>query len=134
MSRNHVFPPSAGDFLLASRRCEITVLQQLLQMGLLVGRVSQLIHVLQRERGTVNIYLCSQGALFGERLAGRAQQVELAAYAQRQCSYCLGVVQPRGNIFGLNHAGAVCSAPTARITITWHVKLQNWHASCIIKT
>ncbi|CAI0877863.1 nitrate regulatory protein [Serratia quinivorans] len=85
MSRNHVFPPSAGDFLLASRRCEITVLQQLLQMGQLVGRVSQLIHVLQRERGTVNIYLCSQGALFGERLAGRAQEVEQAELAvQRQ--------------------------------------------------
>ncbi|CAI0759616.1 nitrate regulatory protein [Serratia quinivorans] len=85
MSRNHAFPPSAGDFLLASKRCEITVLQQLLQMGQLVGRVSQLIHVLQRERGTVNIYLCSQGALFGERLEGRVQEVELAKLAvQRQ--------------------------------------------------
>ncbi len=85
MSRNHTFPPSAGDFLLASKRCEITVLQQLLQMGQLVGRVSQLIHVLQRERGTVNIYLCSQGALFGERLAGRAQEVAQAELAvQRQ--------------------------------------------------
>lgn len=85
MSRNSAFPPSAGDFLLASKRCEITVLQQLLQMGQLVGRVSQLIHVLQRERGTVNIYLCSQGALFGERLAGRTQDVEQAELAvQRQ--------------------------------------------------
>ncbi|MGO4742260.1 nitrate- and nitrite sensing domain-containing protein [Serratia quinivorans] len=85
MGRNHAFPPSAGDFLLASKRCEIAVLQQLLQMGQLVGRVSQLIHVLQRERGSVNIYLCSQGALFSERLAGRAQEVEQAELAvQRQ--------------------------------------------------
>ncbi|MGL6018265.1 MAG: transcription antitermination regulator, partial [Gibbsiella quercinecans] len=45
MSRNPAFPPSASDFLLASKRCEITVLQQLLQMGKLVGGVSQLIHV-----------------------------------------------------------------------------------------
>ncbi|CAI2021289.1 nitrate- and nitrite sensing domain-containing protein [Serratia ficaria] len=81
MSRTSAFPPSAGDFLLASKRCEITVLQQLLQMGQLVGRVSQLIHVLQRERGSVNIYLCSQGAMFGERLAGRAQEVEQAELA-----------------------------------------------------
>ncbi|WBL73424.1 nitrate regulatory protein [Serratia liquefaciens] len=81
MSRNHAFPPSAGDFLLASKRCEIAVLQQLLQMGKLVGRISQLIHVLQRERGTINIYLCSQGTLFGERLVGRAQDVEQAELA-----------------------------------------------------
>lgn len=81
MSRNPAFPPSAGDFLLASKRCEIIVLRQLLQMGQLVGRISQLIHVLQRERGTVNIYLCSHGALFGERLAARTRDVEQAELA-----------------------------------------------------
>lgn len=85
MSRNPAFPPSASDFLLASKRCEITVLQQLLQMGKLVGGVSQLIHVLQRERGTINIYLCSRGALYGEQLAGRMQQVQQAELVvQRQ--------------------------------------------------
>ncbi|MBD8452631.1 nitrate regulatory protein [Serratia rubidaea] len=81
MSRNAAFPPSAADFLLASKRCEITVLQQLLHMGQLVGEVSQLIHMLQRERGTVNIYLCSQGALFGDRLAARRRDVEQAERA-----------------------------------------------------
>jgi hypothetical protein len=85
MSRAFSFPPSDRDFLLASKRCEITVLQQLLQMGQLVGRVSQLIHVLQRERGSANIYLCSLGGCFGEQLTGREQDVMQAELAmQRQ--------------------------------------------------
>lgn len=67
---------SALDFVLASRRSEITGLQQLLQMGQLVGAVSQLIHLLQRERGTANIFLCSQGKTWGGRLRERAEQVE----------------------------------------------------------
>lgn len=85
MSRNVVFPPSASHFLLASKRGEITELQQLLQMGQLVGGVSQLIHLLQRERGTANLFLCSNGALFGERLAARARDVQQAELVvQRQ--------------------------------------------------
>lgn len=74
-------PLSALDFVLASRRSEITGLQQLLQMSKLVGAVSQLIHVLQRERGTANIYLCSQGTIWSDRLAERSHQVKLAAAA-----------------------------------------------------
>ncbi|MGR4048246.1 nitrate- and nitrite sensing domain-containing protein [Kosakonia cowanii] len=75
---------SALDFVLASRRSEITGLQQLLQMSKLVGAVSQLIHLLQRERGTANIFLCSQGKTWGERLRERAEQVERAAQAVHQ--------------------------------------------------
>lgn len=75
---------SALDFVLASKRSEITGLQQLLQMGKLVGAVSQLIHVLQRERGTANIYLCSQGKTWGDRLSERALQVRLAEQAVNQ--------------------------------------------------
>lgn len=67
---------NALDFVLASKRSEIAGLQQLLQMGKLVGAVSQLIHVLQRERGTANIYLCSQGETWGARLSERAFQVQ----------------------------------------------------------
>lgn len=72
-------PLSALDFVQAARRSEITGLQQLLQMSKLVGAVSQLIHVLQRERGTANIYLCSCGETWRDRLNERAQQVQLAA-------------------------------------------------------
>ncbi|WP_312453492.1 nitrate- and nitrite sensing domain-containing protein [Pseudescherichia sp.] len=74
-------PLSALDFVLAARRSEIIGLQQLLQMSKLVGAVSQLIHDLQRERGTVNIYLCSQGTIWSDRLDERACQVQLAAEA-----------------------------------------------------
>jgi len=74
-------PLSALDFVLAARQSEIIGLQQLLQMSKLVGAISQLIHVLQRERGTANIYLCSQGSLWGERLKERAHQVQQAVQA-----------------------------------------------------
>lgn len=74
-------PLSALDFVLAARRSEIIGLQQLLQMSKLVGAVSQLIHDLQRERGTANIYLCSQGTIWSDRLDERACQVQLAAEA-----------------------------------------------------
>jgi hypothetical protein len=37
------------------------------------------------------------------------------------------------NIFALNHAGAACSAPTARITITWHVKLKIGTQAALLK-
>ena len=104
MSRNSAFPPSAADFLLASKRCEIAVLQQLLHMGQLVGQVSQLIHMLQRERGTVNIYLCSQGALFGDRLAARRDDVAQAERAvQRLLAQMDATTAPlaaAGRLFG----------------------------------
>ncbi len=74
-------PLSALDFVLAARQSEIRGLQQLLQMSKLVGAVSQLIHVLQRERGTANIYLCSQGNTWGERLNKQAFQVQQAVEA-----------------------------------------------------
>lgn len=69
---------SAIDFVLASKKSEIICLQQLLRMGELVGAVSQLIHVLQRERGTANIFLCSQGETWAEQRSERALQVQMA--------------------------------------------------------
>jgi len=72
---------TALSFVLASKKSEITCLQQLLEMGRLVGAVSQLIHVLQRERGTANIFLCSNGELWADRLSERARQVQLAERA-----------------------------------------------------
>ena len=70
--------PVALSWLLASQQCERAGLQNLLQTGRLTDVISQLIHELQRERGASNIWLCSQGKLFGEELPLREQQVSQA--------------------------------------------------------
>ncbi len=57
--------PSAEDYLIASRRCELMNLQYFLQMGTLVQSISNLVHGLQRERGASNIFLGSDGEKFG---------------------------------------------------------------------
>jgi len=75
---------SALRFVLASKKSEITCLEQLLKMGELVGAVSQLIHVLQRERGTANIFLCSQGQTWAEQRSERALQVQMAEQVVNQ--------------------------------------------------
>ena len=75
---------SALDFVLASRRSEITGLQQLLQMGKLVGAVSQLIHLLQRERVTDNLFLCSQANTCGGLLRVRVEFEDRVAPALLQ--------------------------------------------------
>lgn len=69
---------SALRFIQESKKSEIACLQQLLQLGELVGAVSQMIHVLQRERGTANIYLCSHGDIWREQLNERALEVNAA--------------------------------------------------------
>ncbi|MCU5774873.1 nitrate- and nitrite sensing domain-containing protein [Erwiniaceae bacterium BAC15a-03b] len=76
--------PSALNFLLASRQSEIASLRNLLHTGQLIGQLSQLIHVLQRERGASNIWLCSTGKLFGAELPQRERDVsrELASMIQ----------------------------------------------------
>lgn len=71
---NHA-TPSALNYLLASRQSEIASLRNLLHTGRLIGQISQLIHVLQRERGASNIWICSQGKLFGDELPQRARDV-----------------------------------------------------------
>ncbi|MEM6159546.1 nitrate- and nitrite sensing domain-containing protein [Erwinia sp. P6884] len=67
--------PSARAYLMASRQSEIASLQTLLQTGQLTGEISQLVHELQRERGVSNIWLCSQGTMFGDELPVRERQV-----------------------------------------------------------
>jgi len=67
--------PTALDWLLASRQSEIASLRHLLHAGQLTGEISQLIHVLQRERGASNIWICSQGELFGDELPQRGRDV-----------------------------------------------------------
>ena len=58
--------PSAEDYLIASRRCELMNLQYFLQMGKLVQSISDLVHGLQRERGASTIFLGSDGEKFGQ--------------------------------------------------------------------
>ena len=65
-------------FLLASRQCELNGLRALLQSGELVGSISQLVHMLQRERGTSNMFLCAVDAQFSAELAQREDEVEKA--------------------------------------------------------
>jgi hypothetical protein len=66
----------ALEYLRASRASEIASLQRLLRTGEQITAISELIHVLQRERGASNIWLCSAGRLFGEELEQRAVEVE----------------------------------------------------------
>ncbi|PHQ24792.1 response regulator receiver protein [Marinobacter guineae] len=58
--------PSAGDYLIASKACELMNLQYFLQMGKLTQCVSNLVHSLQRERGASNMFLGSSGKRFVE--------------------------------------------------------------------
>ncbi|MBN3984428.1 nitrate regulatory protein [Serratia marcescens] len=75
---------SALSFVQASKKSEIAGLQQLLQLGELVGAVSLMIHALQRERGTSNIFLCSHGNTWGKQLSERALEVRKAEEAVSQ--------------------------------------------------
>lgn len=66
----------AVDYLHASRASEIASLQRLLRTGELITAISELIHLLQRERGVSNIWLCSAGRVFGDELEARARDVQ----------------------------------------------------------
>lgn len=59
---------TAADYLIASKRCDILSLEQLLRMGRLVVSVSNLVHALQRERGVSNMYVASGGHRFADQL------------------------------------------------------------------
>ncbi len=72
------YVPTTLRFLLASRQCELNSLGYLLGSGELVGKVSVLIHHLQRERGTVNLFLCSEGRQTAADLRHREQDSRLS--------------------------------------------------------
>ncbi|MEA9390174.1 nitrate- and nitrite sensing domain-containing protein [Acerihabitans sp. TG2] len=69
---------TAIHFLLASRQCELNNLHYLLKSGELVGKISQLVHMLQCERGASNLYLCSTGNRFADELTRRVNAVDIA--------------------------------------------------------
>ncbi len=75
---------SALSFIQESKKSEIASLQQLLQLGKLVGAVSQMIHVLQRERGMANIFLCSREQTWREQFSERVQASHAAQRAVNQ--------------------------------------------------
>ncbi|MGO1502807.1 MAG: nitrate- and nitrite sensing domain-containing protein [Marinobacter sp.] len=70
--------PSAEEYLIASRRCELRNLQYFLQMGKLVQSIGNLVHGLQRERGACTMFLGSKGEKFGsERTLTVAESTRL---------------------------------------------------------
>lgn len=72
---------TSEDFLLAAKHAEIAALQQLQVNCRLVGRVTELIHEVQRERGLSNIYLVSDGQRYAQQ---RADELEVSEIAQQQ--------------------------------------------------
>ncbi|TNV22217.1 ANTAR domain-containing protein [Buttiauxella sp. B2] len=76
--------PTARDFLMAARSRGREQLQDILQIGELTGRIARLAHMLQRERGASNIWLCSSGRLFGieRKLCTQEVDRELVLFLQ----------------------------------------------------
>ncbi|QSP95716.1 nitrate- and nitrite sensing domain-containing protein [Marinobacter salinisoli] len=66
--------PSAADYLIASRQCELMNLQYFLQMGKVVQSISNLVHGLQRERGATNVFLGSAGEKFAAERRATVQE------------------------------------------------------------
>lgn len=69
----HTPSPTAADYLIASRQCELMNLQYFLQMGKVVQSISNLVHGLQQERGASNVFLGSAGARFAHEREAMAQ-------------------------------------------------------------
>lgn len=66
-------------YLVAARHSEIAELEQLAGSCTLVGRMAELIHALQKERGLSSMRLASAGAQGGQQLARQNQEVDEAA-------------------------------------------------------
>ncbi|HDG1691304.1 TPA: nitrate- and nitrite sensing domain-containing protein [Kluyvera georgiana] len=65
--------PGAIEWFRYARQVQKEQLRQLAQQGQLVSQLSHVVHMLQCERGASNIWLCSQGRLYGaERRASAA--------------------------------------------------------------
>lgn len=73
--------PTAGDYLIASKSCELMNLQYFLQMGKLVQCISNLVHSLQCERGASNVFLGSAGERFAQE---RQTMVEASDRLRRE--------------------------------------------------
>lgn len=70
---------SATDYLMVSKRCEILSLEAFLRRGRLVAVISNLVHALQRERGTSNLYLGAAGQRYGDHLMDAVTETDQQA-------------------------------------------------------
>ncbi|WP_018948823.1 nitrate regulatory protein [Thioalkalivibrio sp. ALMg11] len=78
------FEEAIGDFLVASRKCEVVSLERLLEAVQLVGRIRALVHQLQRERGASSLWIGSAGQRYAEELAQYRTESDTTAAAFRE--------------------------------------------------
>ncbi|WP_019623616.1 nitrate regulatory protein [Thioalkalivibrio thiocyanoxidans] len=78
------FEEAIGDFLVASRKCEVVSLERLLEAVQLVGRIRALVHQLQRERGASSLWIGSGGQRYADELAQYRAQSDTTAQVFRE--------------------------------------------------
>ncbi|WP_018937193.1 nitrate regulatory protein [Thioalkalivibrio sp. ALJ24] len=78
------FEEAIGDFLVASRKCEVVSLERLLEAVQLVGRIRALVHQLQRERGASSLWIGSGGQRYADELAQYRAESDTTARAFRE--------------------------------------------------
>ncbi|WP_018881236.1 nitrate regulatory protein [Thioalkalivibrio sp. ALE30] len=83
-SPNFSLEESIGDFLVASRKCEVVSLERLLEAVQLVGRIRALVHALQRERGASSLWIGSGGQRYTRELEQYRAESDAAAAAFRE--------------------------------------------------
>lgn len=79
MTSNTPLDETIGDFLVASRKCEVVSLERLLEAVQLVGRIRALVHQLQRERGASSLWIGSGGQHYADELAQYREDSDVAA-------------------------------------------------------
>lgn len=78
------FEEAIGDFLVASRKCEVVSLERLLEAVQLVGRIRALVHQLQRERGASSLWIGSGGQRYADELMQYRAESDTTATAFRE--------------------------------------------------
>ncbi|BBQ84123.1 TPA: ANTAR domain-containing protein [Kluyvera ascorbata] len=81
--------PDAIEWFRYARQVQKDQLRQLARQGQLVSQISHVVHMLQCERGASNIWLCSQGRLYG------AERRASAALVDEQLRPLLRCLSPR---------------------------------------
>ncbi|MCH8552582.1 MAG: nitrate- and nitrite sensing domain-containing protein [Natronospirillum sp.] len=99
------------DYLMAALRCDLLSLQQLLTMGQLIAHISELVHRLQYERGTSNLYVGSQGVRCKNRLPAL---VKASQQAEEDTRRLLGQLDLR------SHCISGASRLLSRIALALH--------------
>lgn len=78
------YEEAIGDFLVASRKCEVVSLERLLEAVQLVGCIRALVHQLQRERGASSLWIGSAGQRYAEELGQYRTESDTTAAAFRE--------------------------------------------------